>query len=349
MSEENTAQNLYKCSPRETRAFIIDCIEAGLVPSVESSPGMGKSSLVHSIATEFEAKLIDHRLSTSSPVDLTGFPVFENGKANFSPFEMFPTADQDLPKGKNGWILFLDEFNSAPKSVQAAAYKLILDRAVGQHQLHPACAIVAAGNLATDRAITNPLSTAMQSRLVHIEMELSHREWLEDVALKQNYDPRVIAFLNYMPGKLMDFKPDHNEKTFCCPRTWEFVNRLIQGKELTQKKTKLLAGTITSGVAVEFVNFTSVYQNMPTIRQILSDPEGMFVPTDPPTRWAVISHLMEKVTPDNFKDVCVYVNRFPSDFRVLFFRSVLIRQPAMRTRPEFAKAMSELSRYIHGD
>ena len=41
-------------------------------------------------------------------------------RAAFAPFEMFPTKDTPLPQGKNGWVLLLDEMNSAAKAVQAA-------------------------------------------------------------------------------------------------------------------------------------------------------------------------------------------------------------------------------------
>ena len=75
--------------------------------------------------------------------------------------------------------------------VQAAAYKLVLDRQVGIHNLHPYCAVVAAGNLATDKAIVNSLSTAMQSRVIHLEMQVNFDQWLQNVALKQNYDKRT--------------------------------------------------------------------------------------------------------------------------------------------------------------
>lgn len=353
MTEATTAQDLYKCTPRQARAAIQDCIEAGLVPFLQSSPGMGKSSIVNSISDDYDLFLLDERLSTRSPVDIAGIPDFQmhgdRRSATFTPFDVFPLDDTPLPKGKNGWLLFLDEFNSASKSVQAAAYKLILDRMVGLRKLHSNVAIACAGNLSTDRAITNPLSTAMQSRVIHLEMIISHKEWLEDVALKQNYDHRIIAFLNYQSSKLMDFRPDHNEKTFCCPRTWEFMNRLVKNKEVTDEKIRTYAGTITSGVAVEFVTFTKVYQDMPTLRQILNEPEETRVPQDPPTRWAVISMLMDKITADNFEDMAKYVNRFPADFRVLFFRSINMRQPKLRTHPQFAKALSELSRYFNGD
>ena len=341
--------NLYRCTPRQARGYVIECLEAGLVPFLQSSPGMGKSSIVRSIAEEHALILKDHRLSTSTPEDLSGLPRFDDdGKAYFAPFgDIFPLEDTPLPVDKNGWLLFLDEFNSAPKSVQAASYKLILDRQVGQFNLHSNVAPVLAGNLSTDRAITNALSTAMQSRVIHIEMEINFDEWLEDVALAQCYDERIIAFLNYKSSFLMDFRPDHNEKTFCCPRTWEFMNRLIKGKVISEEKATLFAGTITSNVAAEFVTFIKVYQNMISLKQVLADPENCPVPADSATRWAVISHLMDKVEDANFGDICTYINRFDITFKVLFFRSVMLRNNTLRTHPAFIKAMSELSRYLN--
>lgn len=342
--------NLYRCTPRQTRKFIKECLYAGLVPFVQSSPGMGKSSIMRSVADELNLKLIDHRLSTSSPEDLSGLPRFnEAGYAEFAPFaNLFPIEGMPLPTGKQGWMVFLDEFNSASKAVSAASYKLILDKMTGQHNLHENVVLTAAGNLSTDRAITNPISTAMQSRVVHLEMEINHEEWLYDVALKEGYDSRVIAYLNQFPAKLMDFRPDHNEKTFCCPRTWEFTNRLIQNKTVTDETAVLLAGTITSGVAVDFVQFTKVFHTMVTVNEIRQDPEHCRLPQDAGTKWAVISHMMEKITEENFGDLSTYADRFTLDFRILFYRSVLIRQPMLRQHPVFIRAMSQMSRYLNG-
>lgn len=346
--------DLYRCTPRQVRQFIKDCLYAGLVPFVQSSPGMGKSSIMRSVADELKLKMIDHRLSTSAPEDLSGLPEFftdtdGSRAAHFVPFgDLFPLEDTPVAYGHQGWMLFLDEFNSASKSVQAASYKLILDRMTGQRKLHERCVITAAGNLATDRAITNAISTAMQSRVVHLEMQIHFEEWLYDVALKEGYDSRIIAYLSQFPSKLMDFRPDHNEKTFCCPRTWEFTNRLIKDREVTDTMAVLLAGTITSGVAVDFVQFTKVYQNLVTIREICADPENCRIPHDAGTKWAVISHMMEKVSDENFTDLCTYANRFTVDFKILFYRSVLVRHPALRQHPAFVRAMSELARYLHG-
>ena len=212
--------NIYSSRPRQIRRNVERCFNAGLVPFVKSSPGIGKSSIMRAIAKDYNLELIDIRLSMCDPTDLNGLPTFdhETGRAKFMPFDMFPVLGTPLPKGKNGWLMFFDEFNSAPKSIQAASYKIILDHMVGMNTLHENVFKAAAGNLSTDRAIVNPLSTAMQSRVIHMQMEANFEDWLRDVALPQGYDSRITAFLSMYPSRLMDFRPDHEDNTFCCPR-----------------------------------------------------------------------------------------------------------------------------------
>jgi hypothetical protein len=262
---------------------------------------------------------------------------------------MFPTEDTPIPAGKQGWLLFLDEFNSAGKAVQAAAYKLVLDRMVGQKRLHANVVIVCAGNLTTDRAIVNPIGTAMQSRLVHVHMALDHREFMEDVAFAQNWDNRIVAYLSYKKEALYDFRPDHDDKTFCSPRTWEFMNKLIKGHAVLQEDAALYAGAITSGVAVDFIRFTEVYDSLPKIEQIVKDPEGTAVPGDTKIRYATIIHLMDHADNDNLDPIATYVNRMTAEFRTLLFRGLMVRKPDLKKHPAFRRALVELSRYLHDD
>lgn len=347
--------NIYRVSPRQLAEGIEDDFRAGNVPYVEGPPGSGKSSIFAQVAKKLGLLMIDHRLSTSAPEDLSGLPRFTpEGYAEFAPFaELFPLEGMDIPAGYQGWLLFLDELSSAERNVQAAAYKLILDKMTGQKKLHSHVVIGAAGNQSTDRAITNPIGTAMQSRLSHYVLEVNHKEFMEDVALKDNWDRRIIAYLSRYPSKLMDFRPDHNEKTFCCPRTWEFVNRQLQineigtnGKGLDAKKAFKYAGKITSGVAVDFIQFTRVFENLINISDITADPMSCRIPNDPAEQWANIAHMCEVVDEKNFGDLSTYANRFSLDFKVLFFRSVLVQKPKLRSHHAFASAMQALNRYL---
>lgn len=210
---------LYNCNTRNLRKILTTLLDAGLVPFITSSPGMGKSSIIKALARDYSLKLIDHRVSTSEPTDFSGLPYLKEDSAKMVPFtDIFPLDSMEIPKGYNGWLLFLDEFNSGTKQVQAASYRPVLDHQVGQHNLHPDCRIVLAGNKSTDRAIVNSLSTAMQSRVIHLELVLDFDIWFEDVAVAENYHPTVKAFLLNNKTRLMDFDPDHQNKTFCCPR-----------------------------------------------------------------------------------------------------------------------------------
>ena len=341
-------ESILKCNANQIRQNVIRCIKAGLVPFIQSSPGIGKSSIVKQIAKENNLELIDHRLSTSSPEDLLGLPHFVEDHAVFSPFrDVFPLSDSPLPRRKNGWLLFFDEFNSAPRSVQAACYKIILDREVGQHKLHPNCVIVCAGNLLDDNAITVNLSTAMQSRLVHLVMECDFNTWFTNVALKENYDERVSAYLNMYPNHLMQFDPNHTEMTFACPRTWEFVNRLVKNEsELDETMVPLLSGTISSEIALSFVNFCKIRNELITVNQVIANPDTAPIPEKNEAMWSTVFHLLNHVDKKNFKFIAKYIHRYSVDYQIIFYRAIKVQHPELCSEPEFIDAMINLASYF---
>lgn len=336
--------------PSDAKKAAITCVVAGLVPFIQSSPGLGKSSLTHEIAKGGNLKLIDVRLSQCAPEDLQGLPmkklIGKTERATFTPFDTFPLEGDPLPPGKDGWLLFLDEFNSASKSVQAAAYKLVLDRMVGNHRLHPAVAIVCAGNLQTDKAIVNQMSTAMQSRLIHIVMESDKAEWI-DWATSTDIDYRVIGFIEFQPKKLHLFNPDHQELTFPCPRTWEFVSKLVKNKQDISDMIPLLSGAISPGVALEFVKFCEEYTRIPKLSAIVNDPKNTMVPVELSTRFAVLTMLMANSTVSNIKKVVEYISRFKPEEQIIFYRGALNRDPALRDVDEVAAELVKVMRFVN--
>lgn len=312
------------------KEHLITTLRAGLVPFLAGSPGIGKSDIIHSIAKELNLKVVDHRLSTSDPTDLSGFPSIVNGKADYIPFELFPVEGTEVPKGYDGWLLFLDEFNSAPMSVQAAAYKLSLDRQVGQHNLHSRCACITAGNLSTDGAIVNDLSTAMQSRLIHFELEVNEDSWLE-WAYSKNIDARVTSYINYAPEKLHSFDPNHNNKTFQCPRTWHFLSKLLTviGAKVNYSHIPVLEGAIGPG-AREFLSFCELEKDLPTFEEILKDPKNIDIPEEPSTMYFLCGVLASKTTEENIKKVFEYIPKFPIEFQLICIKDMSKRNPKLK-------------------
>ena len=246
-----------------------------LTPMLVGSPGIGKSDIVKLVAKKHNLKLIDVRLAQSDPTDLNGFPTLQSDgkRMDYAPPTTFPLEHLDqLPENHDGWLLFLDEINAAPPSIQAAAYKLVLDRQIGAHNLHKRVAIVCAGNKATDKAIVNRLSTAMQSRMIHLNLMVDPEAWL-DWANASDIDHRVISFIKFRPELLHKFNPSHADDTFASPRTWEFLSKIIKDKpKFTRTDHAVLVGTVGEGPATEFRAFSEVYKDLPTIEDMIENP-----------------------------------------------------------------------------
>ncbi len=337
---------MFTVSPKQAAQEIVKTTSVGLVPYITSSPGVGKSSVFAQVAKEYNLKLIDLRLPQCTPEDLQGFPMRQGDKATFTPFDLFPIEGDPIPEGYDGWMLFLDELSSASKPVQAAAYKLILDRMVGSHKLHENVVIGAAGNKQTDKAVTVQMSTALQSRLIHYEMEVSLKDWMEWATL-QDLDHRILGFMNFNPSGLMNFRPDHQDHTFACPRTWEFLSRLIKDEPVDTSIGARVAGTIGQGMSAEFITFAEEYTRIPKLSEIVGDPKGTNVPREASTKYAIISMLMQRHTEENIAEIISYVTRFDVEFQIVFARGVNLRNPKLRGKNKsFADFVLSMVKYM---
>jgi hypothetical protein len=301
---------------------------------VHGSPGCGKSEMILGVAKRLNLFPIDERLSTDEPTDLKGFPDInrDSGKAGYLPMDTFPIEGDPIPEGYDGWLLFLDELNAADKDVQKASYKLILDRALGQKKLHPNVAIVGAGNLDTDGAMVEELTTALQSRMVHIVVKATAQGFIEH-AEEAGFDHRVIAFNRFKPDLFYNFNPDHDDHTFSCPRTWEFASRLIKNKsDLSITDNALLCGTLSEGVGREFAGFCEIFHDLPTMEAIAANPGGTPVPTEPSVQWAITGAIANNATPKTMEGLMTFIKRMPKEFQVVTLKQCSKKRELAQTQ-----------------
>ena len=158
-----------KVTINQAKELAVIALQSKLVPMIHGSPAIGKSAIVRQIAKMFNLLLIDVRLGNHEPSEMSGFPSVRGEKIAYIPTELFPVEGDKIPDGYAGWLVFMDELTSATPVMQAAAYKVILDRLVGNKRLHSNVAIIGAGNLETDNAVVFPMSEALKSRMVHLE------------------------------------------------------------------------------------------------------------------------------------------------------------------------------------
>lgn len=310
-------------TPITAKKMIQSVLSAGLVPFLQSSPGIGKSSIVREIAKEYNLELIDIRLSQVDPTELNGFPAIANGVASYVPMSIFPLEKAVLPANKKGWILFLDEMSSAPPAVQAAAYKLILDRMVGQSKLHDDVYVVAAGNLITDNAVVSHLSTALQSRVIHMFLSPSledFKTWAYANGVSQN----VISFLNFRPDLLHHFDPDHDDCTFPCPRTWEFASNIEKTftKGMPDYSVMLFQGCLGKAAGLEFNSFIEIQKDIITYDEIIAAPSSCRIPSEPSTQWALVGMMVNKAVAADVPKLMRFIERLSIEFQVIFVKDL---------------------------
>ncbi len=343
--------NPYRVTANEATPLIIDNLKAKLVPYISGSPGIGKSDMVRAISKRLNLFVIDVRLSSADPTDMSGFPVVKEEKGTYLPMDTFPIEGDIIPineetgKAYKGWLVFFDELNGACQAVQKAAYKIILDRWVGNHKLHERAFCIGAGNLETDNALVEAMGTALQSRLIHLELKIDLEGWL-DWASGADIDHRIIAFVRYNPEALTNFDPQHSDSTFSCPRTLHFASRLckIWGENIPEEKLPAIIGTLGKGIGLEFFNYTKVYKSLPTLDQLINSPDTVEIPSQPDRRYALTGMIANHLKQDNLVALLSIVDRLPMEFQIITIQQAVRKAPWLAMEKEYRKRASVITR-----
>lgn len=235
----------------------------------------------------------------------------------------------------SGWFIMLDELPSAPISVQNAAYRLILDKEVGDKKLHPNVKMMAAGNRLIDNTNVNKVGTALQSRVVHYEVKSNYKAF-KDWAINAGINARVLAYVDFNRDVIDDFDPAHTDCTFSCARTLEFLSEQVdimqaKGMDLSDHTVlPLYAGTIGYARGAEFHTFMNVFGQIPDIQTILANPLGTPIPNEPSQVHALAAMVGENLNPNNADVLMDFLNRTPAESQVTALRLAIKRDPALQ-------------------
>ena len=256
-------------TPNAAKSALRYCVKKKRPAFLWGAPGIGKSDIVESLCNEMGGFLIDLRLSQCDQTDLRGVPYFNKDSGLMEWAHPVDLPTEEMADRYPIVFLFLDELNSAPPSVQGAAYQLILNRRVGTYTLPDNVVLIAAGNREGDRGVAYKMPTPLANRFVHFELRVDFDSWSQWAAEKRIHAD-VVGYMEANKGDLCDFDPKSNSKSFATPRSWTFASELLDDDCDSTTMADLMIGTIGEGLALKFLAHRRIAGKLPKAADVLS-------------------------------------------------------------------------------
>jgi hypothetical protein len=254
---------------REARKSILTAFKVKRPLFLWGPPGIGKSELVEGITKELGGIMYDCRLGQMEPTDIRGIPYYNKDSGKMDWAEPVDLPDAETASQYPIVVLFMDEMNSAPASVQSAAYQLILNRRIGKYVLPDNVVMVAAGNRESDKGVTFRMPTPLANRFIHQEMRVDFPSW-QEWAVMNKISKDVVGYLSFAKQDLYDFDAKSSSRAFATPRSWTFVSQLLEDETLDEETAaNLIKGTVGEGLAVKFMAHRKIAGRMPNPADIL--------------------------------------------------------------------------------
>jgi len=286
------------------------------------APGIGKSSIVRSVARDAGLELLDIRAPLLDPTDLRGLPYLKDGVAAWAPPSFLPS------QADSAGLLFFDELNAAPPLVQASLYQLTLDRKIGEYELPAGWRIVAAGNRAEDNAVVFRMPSALANRFIHLDFEVDFEDWA-NWATSAGIHPLIQAFLRLRRELLLD--TEVMDRAFPTPRSWEMASDAVKAFGGVSSALDVLIGVVGEGAAMEFMNFSSRSLSAERVEAIVEDPEKAQLPSEIGDLYALIAYISARASEDKVAYAAgKLLGRLKPELGVMMTRQIL------RLRPGFS-------------
>lgn len=260
---------------------------AGANIGLLGQPGVGKTEFVRSWAKTLKAsdirpdlaepgddqkpvRFISIPVSTKEAVDVSGLMQIQDGVTKWAPPEW-------VPRDNAVCIVFLDEFAQADIAVQNAFQKLI-DRDLDGCKVSERALFVIASNRPEDKSGVNDMPMHIRNRFAWFDIETDvsgWRAWAEQNGVHQT----VIDFIAFRPSMLNQFDPKSKANAYATPRS---VTRFAKVIENAKPINWMPLATAICGAtwAAEFEQFRRLQKDLPSIDEVLRNPETHVLPQE---------------------------------------------------------------------
>lgn len=98
----------------------------------------------------------------------------------------------------------------------------------------------------------------------------------------------------------------------------------------------LFAGTVSEGVAREFIAYCDFYKRIPKVEDIIQDPDLIAVPEESGLCFALATVIAENMTEENGSALMTYIKRLGIEFQVTAIRKSWAKNRRIVLVPEIS-------------
>lgn len=325
-----------KMSFSEAVPVVKSALENNIPIFLVGAPGVGKTSLYFQVVSELGWEMLVDFPVTLDPTVIGGFPhPADDGFIDLKPIRRY----QKLVETKKPTVLFWDDLGQAPTEVQAVAMQVVLAKRIGNFSLSKEVRVVAASNRRQDLAGVRQVLEPLKSRFLIIELEPDLKSWTT-WAFRNNIDTRVIAYLQFRPDDLNNFRPTSEMSQSPSPRGWERVSDCLR---VMPRETwpKVVYGNVGEAAAANFISFIEMEEKLPSVEYLIENPGEIENINDPGARWAITTSLIHYADNNNINQCLDVVGHMTEEYQYLFIVGIVETKPHVLDNCEKANEMAK--------
>jgi len=299
---------------------------------LQGEPGIGKSSLLESIASSLG---YEHAYIDVPNMDLgdIAMPVIDHDSKTT---RYYPNARFKIHEGKP-LVIMLDEFTKGADPVKNMLHPM-LEKAnprLGDIQLNkpnsPPTIVFLTGNLTTD-GVGDSLKAHSRNRLVPVTIAKPDAEQWIEWAMNKGVEAEVIAWVSRFPHVLASYtdaaqgdnpyiyNPRKAQHAFVSPRSLETASNIVGTRKENDPDAVIaaLTGAIGESGARDMQAYIEFSDQLPTWEATIKAPKDTAVPTSPGACAIVVFGAIARIDKATIAPFMEYLSRFDAEWQAVF-------------------------------
>ena len=299
---------------------------------LQGEPGIGKSSLLESIANGLGYNYAYIDVPNMDLGDIA-MPVIDHDSKTT---RYYPNARFRIHEGKP-LVIMLDEFSKGAEPVKNMLHPM-LEKAnprLGDIPLPTdgdrQTIVFLTGNLSTD-GVGDNLKAHSRNRLVPVTISKPDAEQWIEWAINKGIEPEVIAWVNRFPHAMASytdagqgdnpyiFNPKNSQKAFVSPRSLETASNIVRSRKDNDPETVIaaLSGAVGESAARDMQAYIEFSDQLPTWESMITHPNTTSIPTSAGACAIVVFGAIARITKETISPFMDYLSRFDAEWQAVF-------------------------------